>query len=143
MATGTCGMRFDCTMDRFRAVRTARTTWSSASAQHVTSMPANTQSPCVRLCHSGRCVVSALRTGNRALVAKPEKFGRGAVSSSYRYGAAGRVRLIHVPRWWHHTPVLPDDQANFAKTEIDRFPGPIMPRFAVDVRADLIALVSR
>ncbi|MEY9593363.1 hypothetical protein ABIA06_005654 [Bradyrhizobium yuanmingense] len=36
MVTGTCGMRFDCTMDRFRAVRTARTTWSNASAaRHV------------------------------------------------------------------------------------------------------------
>ena len=37
----------------------------NASAQHMISMPANTQSPSTKLRHSGRCVVSALRTGNR------------------------------------------------------------------------------
>ncbi|MDF0494254.1 hypothetical protein [Bradyrhizobium yuanmingense] len=76
------------------------------------------------------------------LQAKPVKFGRGAVSSSYRYGAAGRVRHPRSAMVASYA-CFARRSSEFAKTEIDRFPGPIMPRFAVDVRADLIALVSR
>ncbi|MGY3147032.1 hypothetical protein ACVWYQ_004031 [Bradyrhizobium sp. USDA 3397] len=73
------------------------------------------------------------------LQAKPVKFGRGAVSSSYRYGAAGRVRLIHVPRWWHLTPVLPDDQANSQKRKLTVSPG----RSCLDLRSMFAPISSR
>src|SRR5262249_4834317 len=64
---GACrfALRTDCSNTPCRAVRIASTAWSKASAQHMRSTPAKTQSPSARLCHSGRFVVSALRTGSR------------------------------------------------------------------------------
>src|SRR6185436_18777906 len=64
---GACrfGLRPDWEMAPCRAVRIAKIAWSEASAQHMRSIPAKTQSPSARLRHNGSCVVKALRTGNR------------------------------------------------------------------------------
>ena len=61
------------------------------------SMPAKTQSPSARLCHNGRCVVSALRTGNRNSSAD------AAHNCSTQADLAGRTRACSSVR-------SPDDE---------------------------------